>query len=55
LFGGIIDVTMSIKDPPPVTTWDHFKRELKEQFYPKDAKREAKAKLRRLQHEEGHL
>jgi len=39
----------------PITTWDGFKRELKEQFYPKDAIKEARAKLRRLQHKEGHL
>jgi len=32
-----------------------FKRELKEQFYPKDAVKEARAKLRHLQHKEGHL
>jgi len=27
----------------------------KEQFYPKDAVKEARAKLRHLQHKEGHL
>jgi len=36
----------------PITTWEGFKRELKEQFYPKDAEREARAKLRRHQHKE---
>jgi len=39
----------------PITTWEGFKKELEEQFYPKDAEREAKVKLRCLQHKEGHL
>jgi len=39
----------------PITTWDGFKGELKEQFYPKDAEKEARAKPRRLQHKEGHI
>ena len=39
----------------PITTWDEFKRELNRQFYPKDAEYEAKAKLRRLQHQDGQI
>jgi len=39
----------------PITTGEGFKKELKEQFYPKDAEREARPKLRRLQHKEGYL
>ena len=39
----------------PITTWDEFKKELKKQFYPKDAEYEARAKLRRLQHEDGRI
>ena len=39
----------------PITTWDEFKRELKKQFYPKDAEYEARAKLRRLQHQDGRI
>lgn len=31
-------------------TWEDFKRELKAMFYPEDAEREARAKLRRLTH-----
>jgi len=40
---------------PPITTWDGLKRELKEQLYTKDVEKEAKAKLRRLQHKDGHI
>jgi len=36
----------------PINTWDEFKSELKKQFYPKDAEREARTKLRHLQHKE---
>ena len=38
----------------PITTWDGFKKELKEQFYP-DAEREVRAKVRHLKHREGHI
>ena len=39
----------------PITTWEEFKVELKKQFYPENAGKEARAKLRRLQHKEGCL
>jgi len=39
----------------PITTWDGFKRELKKQFYPKDAEYKARAKLHRLQHQDGRI
>jgi len=39
----------------PITTWDEFKRELRKQSYPKDAEYEARAKLRRLQHEDWRI
>jgi len=39
----------------PITTWDEFKTELKRQFYPKEAEYEARAKLRRLQHQDGRI
>ena len=39
----------------PFTTWDEFKRELKRQFYLKDAEYKARAKLRRLQHQDGQI
>ena len=38
-----------------IHTWDEFKKKLKKQFYPKDAENEAREKLRRLQHKEGHI
>jgi len=46
---------MSTDDPTPITIWDGSKRELKKQFYPDDAKNEARAKLRYLKHNEGHI
>ena len=36
------------RETDPMTAWDGFKKELKKQFYPKDAKYEARAKLQRL-------
>ena len=39
----------------PVNTCDGFKRELKKQFYPKDTKYKARAKLQRLQHKDGQV
>ena len=44
---------MSVGDP--MNTWDEFKRQLKKQFYPKDAENEARDKLRCLQHKKGHI
>ncbi|KAG8611914.1 hypothetical protein MANES_S041516v8 [Manihot esculenta] len=38
-----------------ISTWADFVRELKRQFYPENAESEARAKLRRLQHKEGHI
>lgn len=38
-----------------ITTWDDFVKELKGQLYPENAESEAKAKLRHLQHREGHI
>ncbi|KAL4318539.1 hypothetical protein GQ457_18G014350 [Hibiscus cannabinus] len=35
----------------PVGTWAEFQKELKERFYPKDAEREARSKLRQLRHD----
>ena len=43
------------RESDPITTWDEFKRELKKQVYPKDAEYEARAKLRRLQHQDGRI
>jgi len=39
----------------PITSYDEFKRELKKQFYPKDAEYEARAKLRCIQHQDGKI
>ena len=35
--------------------WEEFKGELKRQFYLEDAEHEARAKLRCLQHKDGHI
>lgn len=55
LFVGIGSATNVNRGSTPITTWDGFKREVKEQFYPKDPMKETRAKLRRLQHKRGHL
>ncbi|XP_048235888.1 uncharacterized protein LOC125371304 [Ricinus communis] len=38
-----------------INTWDNFVRELKKQFYPDNAEKEARSKLRRLQHRDGYI
>ncbi|KAK6914607.1 Retrotransposon gag domain [Dillenia turbinata] len=38
-----------------ITTWDGFDVEVKGQFQPTDAEDEARAKLRQLQHKNGHI
>ncbi|XP_048231260.1 uncharacterized protein LOC125370291 [Ricinus communis] len=38
-----------------INTWEDFIRELKKQFYPDNAEKEARSKLRRLQHRDGHI
>ena len=40
---------------PSITTWEGFKDEFRKQFLPADAKDEARAKLRRLLHKDGHI
>jgi len=37
LFGGILDVTSVKRGSDPITTWGGLKKELKKQFYTKDA------------------
>jgi len=39
----------------PINTWDEFKRQLKRQFYFEGTEYKARAKLRRLQHKDGHI
>ena len=38
-----------------ITTWDGFKNKFRKQFLLADAENEARAKLRRLHHKEGHI
>eukprot|EP00257_Ricinus_communis_P019332 XP_015578290.1 uncharacterized protein LOC107261709 [Ricinus communis] len=38
-----------------INTWEDFVRELKKQFCPDNAEKEARSKLQRLQHRDGHI
>ncbi|XP_048228420.1 uncharacterized protein LOC125369605 [Ricinus communis] len=38
-----------------INTWDDFGRELKKQFYPDNTEKEARSKLRQLQHRDGYI
>ena len=43
------------RGPCTIDTWDDFVRELKKQFYPDNTEKEARSKLRRLQHRDGYI